>query len=466
MPHFSAPMALALVQELNIDLPFIIVSGTVGEDIAVDAIHSGAGDFMVKGRLARLLSAVERELRDVALRAEGSKMQEQLVISDRMASVGTLAAGVAHEINNPLAALMANLAFVSEDVAQLEHDIRAHRSAAGAAQEPDWIAARLGKLDEPLRDAHESADRVRDIVRDLKIFSRSDEDKTGAVDVHRVLDSSLRMAWNEIRHRALLVKEYGDVPEVEGNEGRLGQVFLNLIVNAAQATPEGRADKNEIRIVTKLDEQGRVVVEVRDTGEGIPEAVLSRIFDAFFTTKPIGVGTGLGLAICHRIVSGMGGQLTVESQVGKGTVFRTTLPAATSRAVEVTPPPPAVISGRRGRILVIDDESMLRTAVRRILSGEHEVIAAINAWDAIARIENGERFDIILCDLMMPEVTGMDLHAEVLRLAPDQADKIVFMTGGAFTSRAREFLDKVPNPRIEKPFKVTVLRALVHSLLQ
>jgi signal transduction histidine kinase len=464
MPRFSAPMALALVQELKLDLPFIIVSGTVGEDVAVEAIHSGAGDFMVKGRLARLLPAVERELRDVALRAEGSKMQEQLLISDRMASVGTLAAGVAHEINNPLAALMANLAFVSEDVAKLEHDLRAESSVPGA-QQPEWIVTRLGKLDEPLRDAHESADRVRDIVRDLKIFSRSDEERTGPVDVRRVLDSSLRMAWNEIRHRALLVKEYGDVPEVEGNEGRLGQVFLNLIVNAAQATPEGRADKNEIRIVTRQDEQGRVVVEVRDTGEGIPDAVLSRIFDPFFTTKPIGVGTGLGLAICHRIVSTMGGQLTVESEVGKGTVFRTTLPAATSRAVEAPLPPAATVPGRRGRILVIDDEAMLRTAVRRILSGQHEVIAAMNAWDAIARVDHGERFDIILCDLMMPEVTGMDLHAEILRIAPEQAARVVFMTGGAFTSRAREFLDRIPNPRIEKPFNVTTLRALVHSLL-
>jgi signal transduction histidine kinase len=470
MPRFSAPMALGLVKERKLDLPFIIVSGTVSEEIAVEAIHGGAHDFMAKGKLGRLIPAIERELRDVTLRAERAKLQEQLLISDRMASVGTLAAGVAHEINNPLAALMANLDFAAQDVAKLAQDVHSHRSGTegtgtddGAAE---WIATRLREIEEPLRDARESADRVRHIVRDLKIFSRSEEDKTSAVDVRRVIESSLRMAWSEIRHRARLVKEYGDVPPVEGNEGRLGQVFLNLIVNAAQAMPEGRADKNEIRIVTKQDDHGRVLVEVRDTGSGIPDSDISRIFDPFFTTKPVGIGTGLGLAICHRIVTALGGRLVVESQVGKGSVFRTILPPAKGDAAEVPQPPAAIVPGRRGRILVVDDEPMLGAAVRRMLSAEHEVLAVTSARDAIGRVSKGERFDIILCDLMMPEVTGMDLHAELLRLVPEQAEKVVFMTGGAFTSRAREFLDQVRNPRVEKPFDVGGLRALVHGMLR
>jgi signal transduction histidine kinase len=470
MPRFSAPMALGLVKEHKLDLPFIIVSGTVSEDIAVEAIHAGAHDFMAKGKLGRLIPAIERELRDVTLRAERSKMQEQLVISDRMASVGTLAAGVAHEINNPLAALMANLDFVAQDVAKLAQDVHSDRSGTEGTGTGDgaagWIATRLREIEEPLRDARECADRVRHIVRDLKIFSRSDEDKTGAVDVRRVIESSLRMAWNEIRHRARLVKEYGDVPPVEGNEGRLGQVFLNLIVNAAQAIPEGWADRNEIRVVTKQDDHGRVVVEVRDTGSGMSEAVISRIFDPFFTTKPIGEGTGLGLAICHRIVTALGGELIVKSEVGKGTVFRTVLPVAQRDAVEVPPTPPAVVPGRRGRILVVDDEPILGTAVRRMLSPEHEVLAVTSARDAIGRVSKGERFDVILCDLMMPEVTGMDLYAELLRLAPEQAENVVFMTGGAFTSRAREFLDQVRNPQFEKPFDVGSLKALVHGMLR
>ncbi len=467
LPRFSAPQALALVKERKLDLPFIIVSGTVGEETAVESIRAGAHDFMAKGKFARLIPSVERELRDAVLRNERSRMQEQLLISDRMASVGTLAAGVAHEINNPLAALMANLSFAAEEIAKLGQDVREKESGATSDSATiDWIAVRLHELEEPLRDARESGDRIRLIVRDLKIFSRGDEEKRSAVDVRRVLETSLRMAWNEIRHRARLVKDYGNVPPVEGNEGRLGQVFLNLLVNAAQAMPEGRADQNEIRITTRQDDEGRVVVEVRDTGCGIPESVLHKVFDPFFTTKPIGVGTGLGLGICHRIVTAMGGQILVESQVGKGTVIQTVLPVALADASAVSTPPVALVARRRGRILVVDDEPMIGAAVRRMLSPEHEVLAVTSAREAIGRLSQGERFDVILCDLMMPDMTGRAFYAELSRLAPEQAEKVIFMTGDTFSSRAREFLDQVRNPRVEKPFDVGVLKALVQSLLR
>lgn len=451
MPRFTAPAALAIIKERGLDVPFIIVSGTIDEEAAVDAMRAGAQDFMTKGRFARLIPAVERELREWGVRSERRKMQEQLMISDRMASVGTLAAGVAHEINNPLAALMANLDLMAQDFSE---------------GRGDWSASRIQEMEESLRDARECADRVRHIVKDLKIFSRADEDRRGAVDVHRVLESSLRMAWNEIRHRARLAKDYGDVPLVDANEARLGQVFLNLVVNAAQAIPEGNTDKNEIRLVTKVDADGRVVVEVRDTGSGIPEAVISKIFDPFFTTKPIGVGTGLGLAICHRIVLGMGGQITVESDVGKGTTIRLTLPVAKTSLDSVTPPPLAVLTGRRGRVLIVDDEPMLGGVIRRMLAAEHDVVAVASAREAIELVKSGERFDVILSDLMMPEITGMDMHAALTVAAPDQAESIVFMTGGAFTSRAREFLGEVRNPRLEKPFDVNTLRALIYSRLR
>jgi signal transduction histidine kinase len=459
MPRFSALAALGIVKERKVDLPFIIVSGTIGEETAVEAIRAGAHDFMVKGKFARLVPAVERELRDAALRVERMRIQEQLLISDRMASVGTLAAGVAHEINNPLAALMANLDFGVQALAKLTED-----SAAG--KNVGVLAARLRDVEEPLKDALDSAQRVKLIVRDLKIFSRSDEERRGPVDVVRVIESSVRMAWNEIRHRARLVKELARVPPVDGNEARLGQVFLNLVVNAAQSMPEGQAANNEIRVVTRHDEHGRVVVEVRDTGSGIPDEILSRIFDPFFTTKPIGVGTGLGLAICHRIVTALGGQIEVESQVGKGTVFRTIFPVATGETAEEPSMPAASTPGRRGKVLVVDDEVALGTAVRRILSAEHEVTAITSAREALGLVTRGERYDVILCDLMMPDVTGMDLHAELLREVPEQAAKVVFMTGGAFTGRAREFLNGVSNPRIEKPFEAVGLKTLVRGMLR
>ena len=256
MPQFSGPAALALLREKGFDIPFIIVSGTVGDEPAVAAMRSGANDYLFKGSLSRLNPAIERELREATIRAERRRMQEQLLISDRMASVGTLAAGVAHEINNPLAAVVANLELLTKDVTRLADEL-------GAAD-------RMQDIFEELRDARESADRLRHIVRDLKVFSRSaDDERRGPVDLRRVIESSLRMAWNEIRHRARLVKEYGDVPLVRANEPRLGQVLLNLIVNAAQAITEGNVERNVIRIVTEVDSaSGLVAVEVRDTGQG------------------------------------------------------------------------------------------------------------------------------------------------------------------------------------------------------
>jgi signal transduction histidine kinase len=451
MPEFSGIDALDRVRARDLDLPFILVSGTIGEDAAVRAMRNGAHDFVLKQSLARLCPAIERELREAASRAERRKMQEQLLISDRMASVGTLAAGVAHEINNPLAAVITNLDLIHRDLSLVCGDRE--------------LGDRLRDVFAELRDARESADRMRHIVRDLKIFSRStDDEHTGAVDVHRVMDSSLRMAQNEIRHRAQLVKDYAKVPLVEANEARLGQVFLNLVVNAAQAIGEGDAEHNAVRISTHQNAGGMVVVEVRDTGGGIAPEHLNRIFDAFFTTKPVGVGTGLGLSICHRIVRSLGGELEVESEVGAGSVFRVSLPAAAA-SEEAKPAASAPVSraARRARVLVVDDEPMIATAIRRTLGLEHDVVLTSAAAVALDRIQGGEQFDVILCDLMMPQMTGMDLYGELVRTAPTQAGRMVFLSGGAFTAAARAFLDEVPNQHLEKPFDTRQLLSLVND---
>jgi CheY-like chemotaxis protein/anti-sigma regulatory factor (Ser/Thr protein kinase) len=271
------------------------------------------------------------------------------------------------------------------------------------------------------------------------------------------------MAWNEIRHRAQLVKQFDAMPAVDGNESRLGQVFLNLVVNAAQAIPEGHADRHRITIVTRTDERGRAVIEVRDTGPGIPANVLDKLFTPFFTTKPAGVGTGLGLAICQRIVTGMSGEISVESTVGKGTVFRVVLPAARAEPIAAAPVRITQPATRRGRVLLVDDDEMIGSAIRRALSSEHEVTTVVKAQDALDRIGSGERYDVILCDLMMPLMTGMEFYQRLALELPDQADRVVFLTGGAFTATARTFLDEVPNIRLEKPFQVQNLRALVND---
>ena len=306
---------------------------------------------------------------------------------------------------------------------------------------------------------------MRLIVRDLKSFSRSPSEELNAlVDVNAVMDSSLRMAWNEIRHRARLVKVYGRLPAVLGNEARIGQVFLNLIVNAAQALQEGRAQDNEIRVETR-HEGARAIVEVVDTGPGIPPEIIGRIFDAFFTTKAVGVGTGLGLAICQRIVFDMGGELTVESALGKGTTFRVALPIAGRRS-EPARAGPASVAGRRGRILVVDDEKLVIRAVERTLSNDHDVVAVVAAREALAMCAAGEKFDLILCDLMMPDMTGMDLYRELSVIAPEQAMRMIFLTGGAFTPLSRQFLSETPKEHIDKPFDPANLQAVVRRQLR
>ena len=362
--------------------------------------------------------------------------------------MGALAAGVGHEINNPLAYVIANLDFIAADLLSF-------------AENP--APARLTGLKEAIGDARQGAERIRRIVRDLKVFSRGNDDERGPKDIHQILESSTSMAWNEIRHRARLVKDFGRIPPVDGNESRLGQVFVNLLVNAAHAIREGQAESNEIRLVTRLDGENRVVVEVRDTGCGIPPDVLARVFDPFFTTKPVGVGTGLGLSICRSIIAGLGGDISVESVVGKGTTFRVALPVAHLATAEPAPVTKPVASCRRGRILIVDDEPMIGAALRRVLSPEHDVDVVTSGRAALEQRAKGNEYDVIFSDLMMPKMTGMDLHGELQKVSPEQAARIVFLTGGAFTQRAREFLELVQNQYIEKPVDAHNLRALVRA---
>jgi PAS domain S-box-containing protein len=400
------------------------------------------GPIKQRGRTIGVV-AVSRDV------SENKQTEMHLMIADRMASVGTLAAGVAHEINNPLASVIANLDMAMSDIDEL---------GKHTTLPPD--------LRDEIGDARAGSDRVREIVRDLKIFSRSEEDRRGAVDVEQVLDSTLRMAWNELRHRARLVKQYGKVPNVEANESRLGQVFLNLIINAAHAVPLGNYDANRIRIATSVDSAGRVVVAIADTGGGIPPHVRPRLFTPFFTTKPVGVGTGLGLAISHRIITQFGGTITFDSEVGKGTEFRVILPVATSGSRTASPTtPPKSSARRRGSVLVIDDEEPLTHAIRRYLQNDHDVTVVHGGADALDLLHAGKRYDVILCDLMMPQVTGMALHETILGLDPTQASRMIFLTGGAFTTSAREFLDQVPNHRLEKPFELAELRKLVNDAI-
>ncbi len=423
----------------TLDIPEERVTRHDGQQFAFHTVKSpilnAAGEVV-------MLVAVCRDI------TPSKQLAARLGIADRMATIGTLAAGIAHEINNPLAYLMTNLDLMIEGI-------------RGLAISP----AAVRELEEMGTDAREGAERVRKVVRGLKTFSRADAERLEVVDVRAVLETSVSMTFNEIRHRARLVKDFGPLPRVEADEARLGQVFINLLVNSAQAIAEGNVDENEIRITTSTDAAGSAVISVRDTGRGVKQAHRQRIFDPFFTTKEIGVGTGLGLSICHGIVTSMKGQIRVDSDGATWTNMTVTLPACSAGSAEAASRsrPPIVATGRHGRVLIIEDDARVAAALRRALDPPHEVVLTASGRAGLDLLRSGASFDVILCDLLMAEMTGMDLHDELAISNPEITDKLVFITGGTFTQRARDFLAAIPNHRLEKPIDLQNLRALVRD---
>jgi PAS domain S-box-containing protein len=367
---------------------------------------------------------------------ETKELAARLVFSDRMISVGTLAGGVAHEINNPLAAISANLELLAD----------------------------TQRGDQRISDALHAVDRIRKIVRGLTAFGRSTEDRRSPLDVDRVLELAIGMTHHEIRHRARLVRHFGSPPLVNANEARLGHVFINLLINAAEAIPEGMADRNEVRITTRSDVAGWAIIEIRDTGTGISPESCNRIFDPFFTTKQVGKGTGLGLSICHGIVRSLGGEIMVRSEVGKGSTFSVVLPPAVVLSVQPAPAAsPAITSAHRGHLLIVDDDALFAGSLRRWLAREHEVSVVNSGREALAKFVAGATYDVILCDLMMPELSGPELHDALVQLAPDQAEKIIFITGGAYSPASQQFLERNTNLCFEKPCDLQELRAAVQA---
>jgi two-component system cell cycle sensor histidine kinase/response regulator CckA len=399
-------------------------------------------------------------LRDVSV---ARKAQEQFALADRLASLGALAAGVAHEINNPLTYIVGNVGFLSEELGAL-------RELAKAAQ-PE-LSARLGQcvgqLEQLASEIDEGATRVARIVADLGCFGQQPtEIKSG--NVRQALDWALRVSRAAITEHATIRLELEPVPQVRGDEGRLGQVFLNLLLNAAHAMREGDPATHELWVATHVEPapdaggQPLVVVSVRDTGTGMTEDVRERIFDPFFTTKPIGMGTGLGLSVCHGIVQELGGSIDVTSVLGEGSLFEVRLPVAERAAV--AEPPVRSAEQRRARVLVVDDDSRVLSVLSRLLD-VHHVSVAQGARAALAQLAAPDaRFDAVVCDVLMPDMSGIDLYHEIARRDPALMGRFVFLSGGANTEIARVFLRSVDNLCLKKPPQRKELLAAIEQLL-
>ena len=384
-------------------------------------------------------------LSDVTRRQELTARMMQM---DRVIAIGTLVAGVGHEINNPLGFLVSNLQF----------SLRRLQALRDPGDEPS--SEQLDAIESAMDDALVGAQRIRDIVKQLRSFTTDDSVDFQALDIRRPLESALRMAQGEIRHRARLITDFDDVPPVLANESKLAQVFLNLLINAAHAIEAGSADDDTITVRIFSDDDS-VVTTIEDTGMGIVADKADRVFDPFFTTKPPGQGTGLGLSICQSIIESHQGFIGFDSTPGEGTCFRIELPATGASHRPRPSGRPAVERAIPKTIAVIDDEVLIGELFRRTLGEIHEIHVMTDPHRFLAALEEGCDYDLIFCDLMMPSLTGMDLYHILARDHPQTIERLIFITGGAFVPEAREFLDEVDPPLLPKPFSVAELEAVI-----
>jgi signal transduction histidine kinase len=421
---------------------------------------------------------------------ERNLRQSSQAQGERLATMGRLAASLAHELNNPLQVVLHNVDSLAQELARLaEHASRWRWEQAGGAGEP--APEEAAERPEPalLQDAYERARealaatlRIKEVTERLGAFARVERREATRIDPVRALRSALKLAAHEIGCRARLVEELLPVPAVLASEGKLAHALLNLLLNAAQAIDEGEVEHNRITVRSWAD-GSNIFLEIADTGQGIAPENLGRIFEPFFTTKGAGRGSGLGLSLARSLVSSFGGELEVESELGKGSKFRLRLPAAGGCETEVERPSGAQALGGlhrsdgsqpagaeapfavRGRILVVDDEEMIRRTMVRVLDPDHEVVTGASGREGQAILERDTAFDVILCDLMMPDMSGMDLHRWMAERNPDVARRFVFVSGGAFTERAEQYLAMAGNPQVSKPIGTTALRRYVADLV-
>jgi PAS domain S-box-containing protein len=387
--------------------------------------------------------------RDVTRRKE---VESQLLQADRLAVLGTLSAGMAHAINNPLLYTLLNL----EHVARRLRQLGSQRDYQGEAR------VRLA-------EAHDGAERVAKVVRQMRGLSRARASEPRPVDLRAVLENVLAMVGNEIRHRGQLVTRSEPVPRVWATESELEQALLGLIVYVARSLPDEVGEGREICLSTSTDAAGNAVVVVSDNGPALDPDTKAHLFDPFGTEK----ASGLGLAMCHAILTSLDGSIDVESGPVRGTTFRVVLPPASvaeserrPRPRSVPPPPLEVAEPRRARVLVIDDDPGVANTLRAMLEAHHEVKSVESGREALKILMGDEEFDIVFCDLVMPELSGIDLYYALELNRPQKASRVVFMTGGVFTAEAQRFLAEVKNRRIEKPFSLARVEQLLAEAVE
>lgn len=389
----------------------------------------------------RVLQAVTT-FTDITALQQLRERERQVSRQEHLVTIGTLAAGVGHEINNPLAFILGNLDFCVEEL----------QTIGGGSP-----SGRMRELVSVLEEVRTGADRIRRIVRGLRAFAREDT-ALGPLEMSRVIQSAVQLSQHELKHCAT-VKVADGAGLVLGDESRIVQILVNLLTNAAQAFTGKDPERN--RIDVSVSTNGDLVrVVVADNGPGIPAGLEQRVFDPFFTTKPPGVGTGLGLSISRSLAQALGGQLSLLHSGPTGTSFALDLQRSNEDAAEAARQKLGVSAGPPMRVLVIDDEPALLASITRILGRTHTVTTEVDARRAVQRLEAGEQFELVLCDVVMPHLSGPEVLERIEEVAPHLASRVVLMSGGALEERLRVRLSQLPNPQLEKPFSSDQLRSL------
>lgn len=378
---------------------------------------------------------------EIGLALESISLRNAIAQADRLASIGELAAGVAHEINNPLTYLSLGLTQIERQLSQPGFDA-------------ELVRTRIGQ-------SLDASQRIAKVVRELGAFAR-DADEVRPVRIRDAVAAAIAIARHQVEHRARLEVSLDTDAVVQGDAGRITQVFVNLLVNAAQAIPEGIVDTHTIA-VTSRDENDQTLVTVSDTGRGIPAESLGRIFDPFFSTKTAGEGSGLGLAISFKIVRSLGGTIKVASVPGQGTRFDVRFPRRTDLLARSLTPRPFVRTGGK-RVLIVDDDVLVARSLGEVLV-THDVTYASSGVAARELLERGDRFDLVICDLMMPVMGGPELYAWVREHRGELCERFLFVTGGAFTAEVKAFSIAHVDRLIAKPLNALMIERAIAQVL-
>ncbi len=461
LPDSDGLEAVTALRTRFAEAAIVVLTGLDDDKIAHAAVREGAQDYLVKDDVSS--ASLVRSIRYAIERKTSEVLRNRLYHSDRLASVGQLAAGVAHEINNPSTFLLNNA----------EHGIRLIEELSQCFLSEDTqeqqtrtkVLDRLQDLREMYDDNLQGIKRIQSVVSELSSFSRIEEGDIESLQLNDLVAVACNLTRNEVRHRAKTLLSLGELPNFPGHRGRITQVLVNLIINAGHAIESVPRPQHTIKIVSRFDEQREeVVLEVHDTGCGIATESLSRIFEPFFTTKPAHRGTGLGLSLCSDMVRRHGGRIEVQSQVGEGSVFSVHLPIH-NEIVPHTAPSVSSRSYRRAeqplRILIIDDEAPVRRGLSRVLSREHQVSECHDGQQALAMLDTDPHFDVLFCDLMMPGMDGAAFYSVLKARFPHLVGRLVFLTGGAVTERTRNFVLEEKVRLLSKPVSTDELEAAI-----